>query len=184
MIDDLQHRHSNFQIDHFILAAGGLTAYGRYQQCLRELYARLTMLPRDRSPDLLREIRRLWCHAVGLRTEIGPMDAKRRDELDRETWLHRVKCMAAVDIIATGGVSKSTVDMLITIPGELRRGLLADIRNPAALTDWFFAQEPPQYPLTAELSDAEMGRLLAYMQESQLPEPPKMPCIEHRHNGR
>jgi hypothetical protein len=52
MLKDLTHLHSNFQIDHFIVEKAGVSAWGMYQQALRELDSRLAGIRSATLDDL------------------------------------------------------------------------------------------------------------------------------------
>jgi hypothetical protein len=61
LLRDYEEGHSSFQIAHFIVGAEGPTAWGMYQQALRELKKRQDMLVEiELDLDLARHGRRCW----------------------------------------------------------------------------------------------------------------------------
>lgn len=148
---DFQRFHSKFQIDHFIIGRAG-TPWGQYQQCLREIHAREAANREDRKrheslgalnpereeiirtmEDRTREISRFRELAEMLKESIGDVNEERRDELDQDLWMHRLRMKAATDIICHGRPSTETVELMLACPIEMREKLIAELADQDSL---------------------------------------------------
>lgn len=171
LLRDHQSYHSEFQIDHFILAQAGRTPWGMYRQAVRELATRLSGLQqsylsrerllldieeagepksdgsiesrrkrldaiearanRDRLDRQIREqereFRRFYAHAVALKQQLGELTQGKRERLEREFWMHQVKCMAALDYITARGLGKATAEILHALPTDMRREAISEV---------------------------------------------------------
>lgn len=93
--------------------------------------------------DRQREIARFTALATALRAELGELTEERKATLERETWLWRLLFKAATDLIACGGLTTETVDLMIALPADLRETALAEIENRDRLKAWAGAGAPP-----------------------------------------
>lgn len=152
LIDSLlrDHRrfHSPFQIRHFIIGRAG-TPWGQYQQCLREINARRmadigdenrSVNTHEEKKDLIatrdersRELDLFVKLAVQLRDEIiaehGELTPETIEALDRDLWMHRLRMMAAMDLIRIGAVGSETLELALSCPIEMRKELVDEIEN-------------------------------------------------------
>lgn len=87
--------------------------------------------------------------ATALKAEIGEITQERRAQLDAEMWAHKLKAMAAVDFLSCGRLKENTVEMLQSMPMEMRRGVCEQLKpqNQNALIEWFFSHEIALRPL-------------------------------------
>jgi len=170
LLDDHQRYHSDFQIDHFIIARSGGTKYGMYKQALRELDKRtraLRSLYANKRPDPAdefeaydaddrgrviadteREFLRFYAIASALKREIGELTPERRRELDEDMWRHRLKSLAAVELLCEGRVGRNTLEFIMATPKRWRNSLVEEIRDHAGLMKWFneFEAVLPEIP--------------------------------------
>ena len=188
LLADHQKYHSEFQLAYFMIASNGLTPYGMYKQCLRELDRRhsvlcdhsgerelLEMQLRERwwSPwlrrlsvrvrvahtrrmmqfrqlcesikDCERETQQLYEHARDLKAQVGELTDERRRQLDVQFWQAKLRRIAAMDIASgtgVGEISRSTLDLLWSVPLEMRLDVLADAREGKAGIQAEFGQLP------------------------------------------
>lgn len=188
LLADHQRYHSEFQISYFMIASNGLTPYGMYKQCLRELDRRhsilcelygerelLEMQLRERwwNPwlrrlsirlrvgharrmmqfrqlcenitDSERETEQLYEHAVDLKKHVGELTDERRRELDVEFWQAKLRRNAALDVASGSGLgemSRGTLDLLWSVPLEMRLDALADVREGEAIKQAEFGHLP------------------------------------------
>ncbi len=113
--------------------------------------------------DTEREFWRFYCQAIAIRevlAEVGvrfPLDHATRDRLDQEMWEHRLKCMAAVDLLATGRLAQTTVEFLQAVHPDIRGRLSAvifDENRHQELLRWYMTCEPAMpSPLRIESTD-------------------------------
>lgn len=96
------------------------------QQCkVRDLFATVI--------DTQREFERFHQLAAELKASLGEITPARRRELDRETWMTRIRYMAAIDFQFHGRMSPALVRMVAALPPELRHAALETARDPAKL---------------------------------------------------
>jgi len=108
--------------------------------------------------DTLREAVVFYRLAKTFRTQLGDLDHKKRSQLECELWSHRVRCAIAVDYISSGRISSSTIELLQSLPLEMRRPLLDEILNPSnheSIVNWFLTYSLEIPPLVHENTEAE-----------------------------
>ena len=66
--------------------------------------------------------------ARALKKKIGQVTPDRRRELEAEMWLDKARRMAALDLISIGGLQRQTAEFIASLPREMRRSVLADLR--------------------------------------------------------
>lgn len=184
LLGDFQIYHSDLQVDSFIVnRAGGVTEYGKYFQCLREIHTRTTNL-KDRRlalelldieieemesvvhtdkfaarkarieyqrklnareemvrniADTERELARFVAHAEQYKLSVGELTPERRAELDREQWTIKLMEYATLDCLYGGRPSRDTLEIMRSLPMDIRVDILARLQNGAALEQWFLS---------------------------------------------
>lgn len=100
--------------------------------------------------DTEREFKRFYAQAWTLKAQIGELTSEKRDILDQEMWVHKLKTMVAVDYITKGRIGENALTFIRSIPMEIRKPLLAEIKDQKTLIEWFddFDQSLP--PLQIE----------------------------------
>lgn len=199
--------HSPLQMDSFITARHGGTAYGCYKQALRELHARFSSLrslyverallrvdvdelkavdggnefdQRRQRINLAakrlglqsldakvktveREFLHFYGQASALRETLGELTTERREALDREMWVHRLKCRAAIDLATTDTLQASTIEILHSLPPEVRKAIIASSvgAEKCKLIDWYFSEASEfTLPSVRALPSVEVKRLV------------------------
>jgi hypothetical protein len=66
--------------------------------------------------------------ARDLKKQIGNVTLQRRRELEAEMWQNKARRMAALDLISLGGLQRQTAEFIASLPREMRRAVLADLR--------------------------------------------------------
>lgn len=170
LLKDHVKRHSEYQIDNFIVGNQG-DAWAQYKQALREIEgryeqvislkerielddikakpfrrfyftrrgavkariekrvrARARLALDDNLKQTQRELDRFVKLAKALKEKIGEVDEIRRHELEIKSWFAKARKMAAVDLL-TGGLNKSTVDLIFALPRDDRRRVMVEIAN-------------------------------------------------------
>lgn len=103
--------------------------------------------------DTEREFQRFAAQAAALKGSIGELTPERRAELDREMWRHKLRAMAAVDLLTRGALGENTVTFLQAAPLDWRGPLLEEIKGEVdsfragekradGLIQWFETYEP------------------------------------------
>ena len=125
--------------------------------------------------DSEREFLRFAGQALACRRALGlsdeqTMPREMRERLDAEFWEYQVRCLAAVDFITTGRLSRNVVELLVSVSGEMRQRLRAAILDTDAhdkLVGWYLSHEPEMPPPLAltmparELIECGSERLLS-----------------------
>ena len=93
--------------------------------------------------------------AVQLKKIVGELTPEIEDQYTKEMWEYKVKKDAALEIMATGRPSKGTIDMAISLKGDLRKTLLDSFNNPEQLV-LELQQKSEEYTQTINGSDVEM----------------------------
>lgn len=142
--------HTDIQIDRFITAKSGGTAYGCLFQCLRELQSRYDNL-RVQSANIslaklsgiesiqqeislrtfshtAREFTRFYCLSVALFNQLGfdqEFPTKEiLDKLEAERWEYRLLADAAISILNQGTISGTVLSTIQCLPSAMRKRLL------------------------------------------------------------
>lgn len=84
-----------------------------------------------------REFRRFYAQANTLKKEIGELTPKKQNKLDQEMWIHKLKSMVAIDYITKGRIGENALTFIRSIPKEIRKPLLIEIKDQATLLTWF-----------------------------------------------
>lgn len=101
----------------------------------------------------------------------GELTPELRARLDREMWHHKIRAMAAVDLVTTGGLRENTVTFLQASPPEWRKPLLKEVKAEMVashsgeeiekgLVDWFMEYDSPLPALPEPASDEDAAALL------------------------
>ena len=170
LLKDHQPFHSEFQMDHFITIRAGGTPWGMYRQALRELDSRKSALLEHYSKrqslemqkntldrtiaDQEREFKHFYAQAVALKNDLGELTPERKAQLERETWLHRLKMKAAIELRTIGRVSEDTMETLLALPKVEREAVLE-----VAQSTWLENQDL-QLPKPKELPQGDVKGLL------------------------
>lgn len=107
---------------------------------------------RDTLAEVKRELEFFHAAASECKLLVGELTPERRDNLDREFWVHRLRFKAAVDIFREGRPSIGVVESVASLPTEMREAVIQFLQPAAAkgLVDWFHAGAPMQLALTEE----------------------------------
>ena len=125
--------------------------------------------------DSEREFLRFAGQALACRRALGlsdeqTMPREMRERLDADFWEYQLRCLAAVDFITTGRLSRNVVELLVSVSGEMRQRLRAAILDTDAhdkLVGWYLSHEPEMPPPLAltmparELIECASERLLS-----------------------
>jgi hypothetical protein len=100
--------------------------------------------------DSEREFLRFAGQALACRRALGLVDSETmpeemRERLDAEFWEYQIRCLAAVDFITQGRLSKNVVELLVATHGDTRQRLAREILDANAhenLVGWYLSHEP------------------------------------------
>ena len=124
-IDELSHNHSSTD---FVFRRKNINL-AKYRMDMEDLERNIS--------DTEREFKRFYAQADALKAQIGELTPEKRDMLDQEMWAHKLKTMVAVDYITKGRIGENALTFIRSIPKEMRKPLLAEIKDQKALLDWF-----------------------------------------------
>lgn len=115
---------------------GGGDQFKKRRRQVKLMAMRLDLAETDRMiSELKGEFMRFYSQAISLRQALAeqgvrfPIDAATRDRLDREFWTHRLKAMAAVDLMAHGRIGVATVEFLQALPIDMRKSLATEVMD-------------------------------------------------------
>jgi len=91
--------------------------------------------------DTEREFTRFYQQACFFKEQIGELTDKKRNKLDEEMWVFKVKEMALIDWITTGFLRNSTYEFLNSLPKRLKQEVALEINNQDKLKDWYEKRE-------------------------------------------
>lgn len=148
MMEDGRLAHSEFQIEHFILKKCGITPWGRYQQALREIRARVKSLKQmyrqlggatgEEAIALLelfgeteRELKTFLAAALEEKRVLGDLTEERKAELEKDYWAKvlrfRVECEQAAE---RNRISLSLVESIAALPEDIRSEVTVGLDGP------------------------------------------------------
>jgi len=87
------------------------------------------------------EFKHFYAQAVFFKKKIGKLTDKKKNELDIDMWVHKIKTDAALDILSTGHVSKGISELIFSLPLETRKILVNEINNKDRLLRWYHERE-------------------------------------------
>ncbi len=131
--------------------------------------------------DSEREFIRFYAQAIAIRSEmesageIFPLSEEARHRLDCEMWEHRLKTMAAGDLIAEGRIARVTIEFLVSTPREIRARLAAAFEpaNRDNLVGWFLNHEVP-IPDGGKIDAITQEAVLKCLESSNSPKPSRL----------
>ena len=87
--------------------------------------------------DTEREFKRFLSQADVLKAQIGELTPEKRDALDMDMWIHKLKSMVATDYITKGRIGENPLAFIRSLPKEIRTPLLAEVKDQKSLLEWF-----------------------------------------------
>lgn len=91
--------------------------------------------------DTEREFKRFYQQAFSLKKVIGELTEEKRNELDKEMWIYKLKEMCCVDFISNGRVKNTTLELINCLDLVDRKPILEIIKNKEQLFEWFDNKE-------------------------------------------
>lgn len=121
-----------------------------------------TILERHRTR--LEELRHLIAMARALKSSLGEISEERRNQLDAEKVMYRLKCQAAAEVMQLGLPSPQTIQIIRCLPPKERATLALEClseKTRTALVDWYCEHEVniPDYT-SFLLPEPEVRKLL------------------------
>lgn len=104
--------------------------------------------------DTEREFKRFYQQASWLKNQIGEIDDKRRQELDRESWMYWIREKAALDLMTNRALSEGAIQMIHSAPSDMRNKILNEIKN-GKVIEWFQNQND-KIELPVDLPNVEL----------------------------
>ena len=126
------------QVDIDELEMSNATGFVKRRNDINLAKHRMDMEDLERNiSDTEREFKRFYAQADALKTQVGKLTPEKRDELDQEMWVHKLKTMVAVDYITKGRIGENALTFIRSIPKKIRKPLLSEIKDQKALLEWF-----------------------------------------------
>ena len=91
--------------------------------------------------DTEREFSRFYQQACFLKEQIGELTDEKRNQLDQEMWVFKVKEMAIIDWYTTGFLRNNTYEFLNSLPMKLRKKVALELNDQNKLKDWYENKE-------------------------------------------
>ena len=73
--------------------------------------------------------------AVQLKEQVGNINSDNQEQFNEEYWEHKIKKMAALDLMTNGRLSRSTIETSLALKGDLRKRVLESFDNPDDLVE-------------------------------------------------
>lgn len=101
-----------------------------------------------RLEETLGELSRFYCHAVFMKEKLGDISVEKRDRLERELWLYRVKEMIALDVLATSRPSKPVLEIIKSLPYDIRKDVTKFLKSENAdeIIRWYENEQGYRLP--------------------------------------
>lgn len=124
--------------------------YNKFEQRRNKLNSekkQLDMIELNKNiEDTEREFKRFYQHSASLKEKIGELTDEKRNQLDKEMWIHKLKEMAATDLISSGRLKNTTLELINSVPLKDRYELLSltDITKPQnvdKLVSWYMTKD-------------------------------------------
>ena len=91
--------------------------------------------------DTEREFKRFYQQAYSLKAVIGELTEERRNKLDKEMWIYKLKEMCAVDFISHGRLKNTTVELINSLDMPDRMDVLELAKSHDKLFGWYENKE-------------------------------------------
>ena len=83
--------------------------------------------------ETAREGKRFYQQAVALKNMIGELTSEKREKLDREMWVEKIKWMGMIDVLTKGRVGTNSLEFAMALDGVAREEVKRLFQNPAEL---------------------------------------------------
>jgi hypothetical protein len=121
--DSFTDGYTDFQKENCILRRNGVTPYGMYVQCLREIDGRRAVKNGELTDSVRRDLEWFEQRAAELQAELGEIDYERREALDAERYVAKASKELLLDLLASGHPARSTLDLVACLPADDSRRL-------------------------------------------------------------
>jgi len=118
--------------------------------------------------EIKREFDRFYSQSCFLKEKIGVLDDKKRHDLDTEMWIYRLRCNAATDYMTTGGLKRSTIELINSLPKKMRIDSFNQIGDAQKAIDWYLQHD--QYKLPKDLPQLKLEESELISQLTFIPE--------------
>lgn len=173
ILNDYRGGHDHVQVERFILAKEGVTLFGAYRQCLREIVSRLVGV--FKKPDSTKamavplihhqlaestdELKAFVSHAIAMKADLGEITPEKRYRFEREFWHTKIKAMGAVDYIVDGRLGRDTIGLASALHKEDRARVMKELSSRRRLLRWWSEYELLIPRLNRLPADSEVQQL-------------------------
>ena len=94
--------------------------------------------------DIQKELDNLYKRAVEFKNILGELTQEKRDQLEKEMWIDKIKKLVVIDRVSTGRIHKNTYEMILSLPLEMRKVVFLEIQNVDKLIESYKTHEDPK----------------------------------------
>jgi hypothetical protein len=87
--------------------------------------------------DQKREFTRFYQQACWYKEQLGELTDEKRDKLDKEMWIYKIKEMIALDFASGGQLKSNTYELINSTPQEVKTIVLKELKNPLQVVEWY-----------------------------------------------
>ena len=91
--------------------------------------------------DTEREFKRFYQQAHSLKSVIGELTPEKRNKLDKDMWLFKIKEMCVIDLVSAGRLKNTTYELITCLDKEDRMPLLEEIKHTDKLLAWYESKD-------------------------------------------
>lgn len=103
-----------------------------------------------------REFNRFYAQSASLKDIVGELTEEKRNRLDREMWIFKIKEMAAIDLLSHGRLGNNTLELMTCVPDNIRTELLETIKDHNKLVEWFENKDTSIDPIQLDIETKKL----------------------------
>ena len=100
--------------------------------------------------DQKREFTRFYQQACWYKEQLGELTDEKRDKLDKEMWIYKIKEMIALDFACGSSLQRATYGIIASLPKGMKQLVLKELKNPLQVVEWYEKSDvnylPKEFP--------------------------------------
>ena len=89
------------------------------------------------NKDTKREFKRFYKQGIYLKEQIGELTPQKRELLEKDMWLFKVKELICIDWVTNKNISRSTFELIHSLPQEMKSEITKVMQNQNELLEWY-----------------------------------------------